>query len=233
MIAENLGELIKLQQKNDTPLLYEGAVCGAIPIIQSINDYFKYDEIQTVEGIFNGSSNYILSKIFNEKLSYEEALSEAQELGFAETDPTLDVGGFDPAFKLSIISKHAFDFAIEPSAILNIGIDQLTQSEFQFAQDNDLKIKLIAKAKKVKNAISFIVAPFFVQKSEELYSLENENNGVLVSTTYADKQLLIGKGAGSYPTGVAVFSDLKKLLTGYAYSYEELERKAGETLETS
>lgn len=221
MIAENLEELILLQQKYQTPLLYEGAVCGAVPIIQNLNDYFTFDKIKSISGIFNGSSNYILSKIFNEDLSYKNALSQAQDLGFAESDPTLDVGGFDPAYKLSILTKHAFGKTIDPSQVLNIGIDQLTENEFRFANDYGFKIKLIAKAEKIDNKLHLIVAPYFVQKSEELYSVENENNSVVIDSQYSDKQVLTGKGAGSFPTGLAVYSDLEKILNNYSYTYSE------------
>src|SRR5690606_8684204 len=107
MIATHLKELVEIQQTHNTSLLYEGAVCGSIPIIRNLEEYYDNELLHSVSGIFNGSSNYILSKIFNENLAYETALRQAQDLGFAETDPTLDVGGFDPKFKLAIVASHA------------------------------------------------------------------------------------------------------------------------------
>ncbi|RCS56898.1 homoserine dehydrogenase, partial [Microbacterium sp. JB110] len=99
MIATHLEELVNIQQEFGTSLLYEGAVCGSIPIIRNLEEYYDNELLHSISGIFNGSSNYILSKIFNENQSYDVALKKAQELGFAETDPTLDVGGYDPKYK--------------------------------------------------------------------------------------------------------------------------------------
>jgi len=108
MIATHLEELAAIQQEYGTSLLYEGAVCGSIPIIRNLEEYYDNELLHAVTGIFNGSSNFILSKVFNENQPYADALKEAQELGFAETDPTLDVGGFDPKYKLTIVAAHAY-----------------------------------------------------------------------------------------------------------------------------
>jgi len=101
-------------------LLYEGAVCGSIPIIRNLEEYYDNELLHGISGIFNGSSNYILSKIFNDNLPYEVALQQAQDLGFAETDPILDVGGYDPKFKLAIATAHAYGLFINPDKILNV-----------------------------------------------------------------------------------------------------------------
>lgn len=233
MIAENLKELVQLQGKTNTPFLYEGAVCGSIPILQTLTNYFSFDQIKRISGIFNGSSNYILSKIFNEKLTYQVALSEAQELGFAETDPTLDVGGFDPKFKLSILTKHAFGQTIDPTTVLNIGIDQITKQEYAFAEEHGLKIKLIAKAEKTSHGLALIVAPYYVQKSEKLFHIEDENNAVMIDNQFADEQLLVGKGAGSLPTGSAVFADLNNLINGFRYTYKDEVFEIAENIVTA
>ncbi|MBE7179214.1 MAG: homoserine dehydrogenase, partial [Mucilaginibacter polytrichastri] len=107
MIAQHLEELVELQHQFGASLLYEGAVCGSIPIIRNLEEYYDNELLYEVSGIFNGSSNYILSKVFNENLPYADALKQAQDLGFAETDPTMDVGGYDPKFKLAIATAHA------------------------------------------------------------------------------------------------------------------------------
>ncbi|NQV75388.1 MAG: homoserine dehydrogenase, partial [Bacteroidetes bacterium] len=107
MIAEHLDELVKLQQKYGTSLLYEGSVCGSIPIIRNLEEYYDNELLHSISGIFNGSSNFILSKIANEGLEYSEALKQAQDLGFAEKNPILDVGGYDPKYKLIIAAAHA------------------------------------------------------------------------------------------------------------------------------
>ena len=106
LIAENLELLVKTEKENNAKFLYEGAVCGSIPIIRTLNDLFANEELTSVKGIFNGSSNYILTKLFNDDVSYEEALNRAQELGFAEADPTSDVGGYDSLYKLIIILNN-------------------------------------------------------------------------------------------------------------------------------
>src|SRR5690606_29214403 len=135
MIAGHLEELIELQHQHHTSLLYEGAVCGSIPIIRNLEEYYDNELLHSVTGIFNGSSNYILSKLFNEQLAYDTALKQAQHLGFAETDPTLDVGGFDAKFKLAIVASHAYGLYVKPDDILNIGIAQLSDYDVRFARE--------------------------------------------------------------------------------------------------
>ncbi|UII21904.1 homoserine dehydrogenase [Fulvivirga ligni] len=221
MVAENLPELIELQQKYNTPLLYEGAVCGSIPVIRNLNDYYASEQITEVKGIFNGSSNYILTKLFQEGQSYAEALKEAQDNGFAETDPTLDVGGFDPKFKLSIVIQHAFGIAVHPENIFNWGIQNISDQDIEFAKERDLKIKLVAKASTIDDQISLLVAPHYIDSDNPLYHVENEFNCVLINGKYASEQTLIGKGAGSLPTGLAVLADVASLTKDYSYNYNE------------
>ncbi len=223
MIAENLEVLIGLQKQYDTPLLYEGAVCGSIPVLQSLENYYSFDIIKSISGIFNGSSNYILSKIFNDRLNYHNALKQAQELGFAETDPTLDVGGFDPKFKLSILTQHAFGKYVNPELAVNLGIDQIRQSDIDFALENELKIKLVASASNHDEQLSLLVAPQFVNKNDRLYSVEDENNAVIIDSAFAGEQVLIGKGAGSLPTGLAVYADLENIISGIDYDHPNPE----------
>lgn len=221
MIAYKLDDLIGLQQKHNTPLLYEGAVCGSIPILQTLNNYYANDQIRSIEGIFNGSSNYILSKITKGNVSFNSALSEAQKFGFAETDPALDIGGFDSKFKLIILLKHAFGVSLTPENILNLGIDQLTDVHFEYAKAQNLKIKLLAKVKKIDPQIEVLVAPTFVSPTDTLYHVEDEYNAVSIDNEFTHEQVLIGKGAGKLPTGLAVFSDLIALKAGFKYSYHD------------
>src|SRR6202012_2768829 len=131
MIATYLNELIELQNKYGTSLLYEGAVCGSIPIIRNLEEYYDNELLHSISGIFNGSSNYILSKGFIEGLDYNSALKQAQDLGFAETDPTSDVGGFDAKYKLVIAAAHAYGIVVQPDEVLNIGIQNLSASDIQ------------------------------------------------------------------------------------------------------
>lgn len=222
MLANNLESLVNIQQETGSSLLYEGSVCGSIPIIRNLEEYYDNELLHSVSGIFNGSSNYILSKIFNEGQSYDDALKQAQDYGFAETDPTLDVGGYDPKFKLAIVAYHAYGLYVNPDKILNIGIDKLGDADVKFAKEKNLKIKLLPLAKEVDgNQIVLYVLPKFVPKESILYAVENENNGVLVRAAFADEQFFYGKGAGGHPTGSAVLSDITALRYGYKYEYKK------------
>ncbi|MVZ64512.1 homoserine dehydrogenase [Sphingobacterium sp. DK4209] len=222
MIATHLEELVEIQHQHGTSLLYEGAVCGSIPIIRNLEEYYDNELLHSVSGIFNGSSNYILSKIFNEGQSYDVALKKAQDLGFAETDPTLDVGGFDPKFKLAIVASHAYGLYINPEEILNLGIDTLGDADIRYAREKDYKIKLIPLAKEIDNKqVVLYVLPKFIKKSNILFNVENEYNGVLVKAAFADEQFFLGKGAGGHPTGSAVLSDITALRYDYRYEYKK------------
>lgn len=223
MLALHLEELIGLQKKTGASLLYEAAVCGSIPIIRTLEEYYKNELFYAVSGIFNGTSNYILSKIFNENLNYTQALKQAQELGFAESDPTSDVAGFDAMFKLIIIVSHAYGLIIKPEKILNFGIDTLEKTDVTYAKQRGYKLKLIPTVKRVQNElISLFVMPCFIKPDNFLFNVENEFNGVLVDVEFADSQFFYGKGAGGYPTGVAVLSDISAIAYNYCYEYKKI-----------
>ncbi|SFH02576.1 homoserine dehydrogenase [Pedobacter insulae] len=228
MIATHLQELVKLQAEHGTSLLYEGAVCGSIPIIRNLEEYYDNELLHGISGIFNGSSNYILSKIFNEGLAYQTALKQAQDLGFAETDPILDVGGYDPKFKLTIATAHAYGLFINPDHILNVGIQNLSDNDIQYAKEKNYKIKLVPTARKIstKQVVTFVL-PKFVKADDFLYNVENEYNGVTVQAAFADKQFFFGKGAGGHPTGAAVLSDIAALRYDYRYEYKKYNQQNG------
>ncbi|RZL06350.1 MAG: homoserine dehydrogenase, partial [Pedobacter sp.] len=228
MIAQNLAELVALQEKHGTSLLYEGAVCGSIPIIRNLEEYYDNELLHGISGIFNGSSNYILSKIYNEGLDYAVALKEAQDLGFAETDPILDVGGYDAKFKLAIATAHAYGLFLDPESILNVGIQNISTADINYAREKGLKIKLVPTAKKISSGqIITYVLPKFVKSDDFLYNVENEYNGVTVQAAFADKQFFFGKGAGGHPTGAAVLSDIAALRYGYKYEYKKFRQVNG------
>jgi homoserine dehydrogenase len=222
MIATYLKELIDLQHKYGTSLLYEGSVCGSIPIIRNLEEYYDNELLHSISGIFNGSSNYILSKGYLEGLDYDTALKQAQELGFAETDPTMDVGGFDAKYKLIIAAAHAYGVIIDPEDVLNIGIQNLSASDLQYAREKKLKIKLVPVAKELDDRhVTLFVLPKFVNETEFLYNVEYEYNGVTVQAAFADQQFFFGKGAGGHPTGSAVLSDIAALRYNYQYEYKK------------
>ena len=224
MLAEHLEEIYDLQRKYGKPVLYEGSVCGSIPIIRNLEEYYDNDLIKSVEGIFNGSTNYILTKVFDEKKSYEEALGQAQALGFAESDPSLDVKAFDPKFKLTILIAHAFGVFVKPENIINFGIDRISAVDLKYAKDHNLTIKLVARAFKSGEKIYGLVAPQFIESNHPLSSVRNEFNAVIVEGAFAEQQLFVGKGAGSYPTGSAVLSDISALTYDYRYEYKKRQQ---------
>lgn len=224
MLAEHLEEIYELQQKHQRSVLYEGAVCGSIPILRNLEEYYDNDLIKSIEGIFNGSTNYILTKVFEENKNYADALKQAQDLGFAETDPRLDVQGFDPKYKLAIAIAHTYGLFVKPENIINIGIDRISELDLKFAREKGYFIKLIARAFKVENTIYGFVIPQFIDAGNALASIRNEYNAVSVEGAFAEKQLFIGKGAGSYPTGSAVLSDISALTYDYAYEYKRHHR---------
>ena len=226
MIALHLGELIDLQHKYGTSLLYEGAVCGSIPIIRNLEEYYDNELLHSISGIFNGSSNYILSKGYNENLDYDTALKQAQELGFAETDPTSDVGGFDPKYKLVIAAAHAYGIVVKPEEVFNLGIQNLSAYDIQYAREKNLKIKLVPIAKELDDRhVALFVLPKFVNQQEFLYNVEYEYNGVIVQAAFADQQFFFGKGAGGHPTGSAVLSDIAALRYDYQYEYKKARER--------
>jgi len=226
MIATYLDELIELQQKHGTSLLYEGAVCGSIPIIRNLEEYYDNELLHSISGIFNGSSNFVLSKGYLENLDYDAALKQAQDLGFAETDPTSDVGGFDAKYKLIIAASHAYGVIVKPEDVLNIGIQNLSASDLQYAREKKLKIKLVPVAKELDDRhVTLFVLPKFVNENEFLYNVEYEYNGVIVQAAFADQQFFFGKGAGGHPTGSAVLSDIAALRYNYQYEYKKAKEK--------
>jgi homoserine dehydrogenase len=222
MIAEHLQELIDLQQEYGVPLLYEASCCASIPILRNLEEYYDNELLDSVEGIVNGSTNYILTKMADEAQSYQQALSDAQAKGYAESNPLLDTGGFDAKYKLLIISAHAFGGVLKPEQIFNAGIDRIGALEQQYAKEKGLKIKLIAQAfKKPDGTITAFVAPKFVKPTDKLYQVNDVYNGVTLTTVFSEDQFFVGKGAGAYPTASAVISDLSALTYDYKYEYKK------------
>ncbi len=230
IIAKNHTELLNLQNKNEVSFLYEAAVCGSVPIIRNLEEYFDNDLLNYVCGIVNGTTNYILTKMANEGQSYNDALKAAQENGFAEADPTDDVEGFDAASKLSITTLHAFGKKVETNEIVRKGITSLQVEDFVYAKEKGFTIKLIAKSsvQYPSGEISATVLPTFLALDNTLALVNNEYNGVLIGSSLSDEQFLYGKGAGRFPTSSAVLSDISALK--YNYQYAIRKRKDGEVV---
>lgn len=223
MVAENLAELIELQRKYKTPMLYESACCASIPVIRNLEEYYDNDLLHGVEGIINGSTNYILSKIFNDKLTYQAALKQAQELGFAESDPSLDVEGHDALNKLCLLLAHAYGILAHPEQLLCHGIHRLNAIDSEVAAAQGAQIKLVARAMKQENGeVAAFVLPQFVKPPHLLHTVRNEYNGVVLTSALADEQFFYGKGAGGFPTASAILADLSALRYNYKYEYKKL-----------
>jgi homoserine dehydrogenase len=222
LIAENLEELLALQQAQQVPFLYEAAACASIPVIRNLEEYYDNDLLQSVSGIVNGSTNFILSKLFNEKISFDQALLQAQQAGFAETDPSLDVEGTDAANKLVLLLLHAYGIITGTQQFLYSGIQHIQLNDAVIAREKNYKIKLVANAIKLSTGkIAAFVLPQFVEDTNRLYHVENEYNGVVIESGFADKQFFYGKGAGSFPTASAVLSDIAALRHNYSYEFKK------------
>ncbi len=222
MLAYHLPELIELQEKTGAALLYDASACGSIPVIRNLEEYYDNDLLQSITGILNGSSNYILSKVFNENLDYAQALGDAQALGFAESNPVFDVEGFDSKFKSVILALHGLGTWVNPDEVVNFGISRLSDFDVRFAKEKDRRIKLVAEICKLPdNQFTIYVLPRLVSKAKYIYNVEDEYNGVVIKGQFYDKQFMFGKGAGGHPTGSAVLSDITARKHNYRYEYKK------------
>ncbi len=223
MIAEHLPEILQLQQETGLPFLCESAACASIPVIRNLEEYYDNDLLHSIKAIVNGSTNFILTKMFEEKLDFQSALLLAKQLGFAESNPKLDVEGYDAVNKWTILLNHAYGIVEHPDNILFTGIQNIQLSDALVAKEKGLDIKLIAQAKKLKNGkVAAFVLPQFVNTGDPLSFVKNEYNGVVIESGFADKQFFYGKGAGSFPTASAVLSDISALRYDYKYEYKKL-----------
>ncbi|MDD4646161.1 MAG: homoserine dehydrogenase [Bacteroidales bacterium] len=223
MLAHHLQELIDIQRETGEALLYDASACGSIPVIRNLEEYYDNDLLQSITGILNGSSNFILTRIFQEGWTYEEALKHAQKLGFAESNPSFDVDGFDSMFKLIILALHGFGTLVDPEEVFHYGISNVSEYDIRYAREKSKKIKLVAQVCKVNGKkFSMFVLPKLVSSDEYIYTVEEEYNGVIIEGQFYDKQFMFGKGAGAFPTGSAVLSDITARKHNYRYEYKKL-----------
>jgi len=231
MIAEHFEELLQLQEQYQTSFLYEAACCASLPIVRNLEEYYDNDLLQSFRGIINGSTNFILTKILAEGLGYTEALLQAQQLGFAESNPKLDVGGFDAANKLGILLAHSFGVKAKPGEFIFNGIENIALPDAVIAKEKKYSIKLVANAQKLSNGkLAAFVLPQFVTDTDDLYHVSNEFNAVTIESTFADKHFFKGKGAGAFPTASAVLSDISALRYNYKYEYKKIHHQADTAL---
>ncbi|EPD32706.1 homoserine dehydrogenase [Propionimicrobium lymphophilum] len=201
-------EIFSASNKAGVDVYFEAAVAGAIPIIRPLRDSLVGDKITKVAGIVNGTTNYILDKMTTEGMEYETALKQAQELGYAEQDPTADVGGADAAAKAAILASLAFRTPVNISDVYCEGITKITQTEISAAHAANCVVKLLAMAELIDGEVHVRVHPVMLPKSHPLASIAGAYNAIMVEAEAADKLMFMGPGAGGAPTASAVVGDL-------------------------
>jgi homoserine dehydrogenase len=225
MVANHFRELVDLQEKYKVSLLYEASAGASIPIIRNLEEYYDNELLYSLRGILNGTTNYVLTLMHNQGIDYDVALNEAREKGFAESDPTLDVEGWDAKYKLCIITGHAYGLFLDPKEVFHYGINTISKFDIQYAREKGFKIKLVPFVGKTnENTITSFVLPRFISKDKYLYNVDNEYNGVITEAAFADKQFFSGKGAGGHATGSAVLSDISANSYGYRYEYKKYQQ---------
>ncbi len=207
-VAANYKKLNETAKVNHVMLKLEACVAGGIPILHPLTTVLMANQFEEILGILNGTTNYILTQMTEFGLNYDEVLKKAQELGFAEADPTADVEGFDAANKLSILMALAFNKYVHPDDIPTEGISKITKEDIDKATANGCKIKLIASAIKKDDDIEFSVKPVELPNDHPLATVSNEFNAVFVKGNAVDELMFYGKGAGPLPTGSAVMGDV-------------------------
>jgi homoserine dehydrogenase len=212
LIAEHGAKLLDIANLNGVELRFEASVGGGIPILKSISDCLIGNNISSVKAILNGTTNYILSKMNDEGMQYEDALKAAQNLGFAEADPSSDVLGLDAARKLSILSTLAFQKKVDWKAINAKGINEIDSDDFRFANQKGYSIKLLAIGKMIDDSVYASVAPVMVRAESQLGGIHNEYNAVLVEGDAVGDVMFSGKGAGMMPTASAIFGDIADII---------------------
>lgn len=213
LIAKHGRELFELAQKNNVVFLYEAAVAGGIPVITTIKTSLSGNKINKIQGILNGTTNYILTKMTDEGADFDTVLKEAQRLGYAEADPSGDVQGYDAMYKISILASIAFKKRVDVEKVYREGIDKITQADIAYASDLGYKIKLIAMAQDLDDSVDVRVHPMLIHKSHPMANIDNVFNAVVINGTPAGQITLSGAGAGEFPTASSVLGDVISLAT--------------------
>jgi homoserine dehydrogenase len=209
LLAEHGQEIFHLARERKVPVFYEAAVAGGIPIIKVVRESFVGNRFESIHGILNGTSNYILTTMTDTGMDFAPALAEAQQLGYAEADPSLDINGWDAAHKAIILASLAYGFWLDPAKIFVSGIDQVTASDIRFAGELGYRIKLLATIKAgAGNAIEVRVCPTLIPKSHVLASVNGVYNAIAVRGDIVGETLFYGRGAGQDPTSSSVLGDL-------------------------
>ncbi|HRJ71768.1 MAG TPA: homoserine dehydrogenase [Terrimicrobiaceae bacterium] len=209
LLAEHGQEIFHLAREHKVPVFYEAAVAGGIPIIKVVRESFIANRFESIHGILNGTSNYILTRMTDTGMDFSPALGEAQQLGYAEADPTLDINGWDAAHKAIILASLAYGFWLDPAKIHVAGIEQISAEDIRFANELGYRIKLLATIKAAAgNAIEVRVVPTLIPKAHVLASVNGVFNAIAVRGDIVGESLFYGRGAGQDPTSSSVLADL-------------------------
>lgn len=231
MLADHLEEIIALQEQYGKSVLYEGSSCGSIPIIRNLEEYYDNEMLDTVSGIFNSSSNYILTQIFDHDKDYDIAVKRAQDLGYLESDPSKDIIGYDALYKLIIVTAHAYGVLVKPEDVVIHGLQNLDRFDIAFAKEKGWVIKTIATVQKVDDDhIALYVMPQFVDAKNEFRAIDNEDNAIMVQAAFSQNHFFSGKGAGGFPIGSAILSDVSAYSHNYKYAYKKREQNQNVTI---
>lgn len=208
LIALYGGDLLTLAAKHQVALYYEAAVAGGIPILRALADSFTSDKLTRLLGVLNGTTNFMLTKMIDEGWTYEMALQKAQELGYAESDPTNDVKGIDAAYKVAILSQFAFGMTIDFEAISYSGIDKVRVEDVTVAQKLGYVIKLVGLLEETASGLNAEVSPVFLPKTHPLAAVDGVMNAVYIESIGVGQAMFYGPGAGQMPTATAVVADM-------------------------
>ncbi len=208
LVAAHGPELLKLASKHNASYLFEASCGGGIPIIRALNEALTADVIDEISGILNGTTNYILTEMTKNGSDFEDALKDAQDLGYAEKDPTADIEGFDVQRKIAILSSIAFSKTVKNDEIRTEGISKITPVDIEFAKSMDCSIKLLAHSIKKDGRYYAMVAPFIIKKEHPLYYVDGAFNAIFVHGNMLGDAMFYGSGAGSLPTASAVTADM-------------------------
>ena len=211
LLAKHGDELFETVEEKGLSIGFEASIGGAIPIIRSIREGFVANRIQAIEGIVNGTANYILSKMSDENCDFDVALKEAQEKGFAEVDPTFDIEGIDSAHKIAVLTRIAYGAPIKFEDIKVSGITNITSEDIECGKEFGYRIKLLAISKYDGEAIDIRVHPAMIPSSHPMASVNGVLNAIRVCDDMMDENILIGHGAGALPTGSAVVGDIVEI----------------------
>lgn len=208
LVAEKGAELIALAREKSINFMFGASVGGGIPIIRPLNKCLTADEIEEITGILNGTTNYMLTRMANEGISFDEVLKDAQAKGYAEADPTADVEGFDPCRKIAILTSLVCGKQVDYTDIYTEGITKISTEDFAYAKKMERSIKLLASSKSVKGSYCCMVAPFMLDKNHPLCNVNDVFNGVFVHGNMLGDAMFYGSGAGKLPTASAVVADV-------------------------